>query len=98
MVGLSTTGQDENGHNRSYVKEVFGPIASLACTTKGEQYLDDMNRCFLLAVDESEAQTAAHFGVSKTSGCRRELIKAKREEFVVVYAECFTDVETDWRW
>ncbi len=57
MVSLSTTGQDEQGHNRSYVKEVYGPIASLACTTKGELYLDDMNRCFLLAVDEGEAQT-----------------------------------------
>ncbi len=57
MVSLSTTGQDERGHNRSYVKEVYGPIASLACTTRGEVYLDDMNRCFLLAVDESEDQT-----------------------------------------
>ena len=56
-VSLSTTGQDEKGHNQAYVKTVYGPIASLACTTKGELYLDDMNRCFLLAVDESEAQT-----------------------------------------
>ena len=56
-VSLSTTGQDEKGHNQAYIKTVYGPIASLACTTKGELYLDDMNRCFLLAVDESEAQT-----------------------------------------
>ncbi len=57
MLSQSTTGQDENGHNRSYIREVYGPIASLACTTKGELYLDDMNRCFLLAVDESDEQT-----------------------------------------
>jgi len=57
MVSQSTTGQDEHGQNRSYVKQVYGPIASLACTTKGELYLDDMNRCFLLAVDETDEQT-----------------------------------------
>ena len=57
MVSSSTTGQDENGNARSYIKVVCGPVASLACTTKGDLYLDDMNRCFLLAIDESEAQT-----------------------------------------
>ncbi len=57
MVSSSTTGQDDQGNNRSFVKLVYGPIASLACTTKGELYLDDMNRCFLMAVDESQAQT-----------------------------------------
>ena len=58
MVSTSTTGQDKEGNSRSFVKQVFGPIASMSCTTKGELYLDDMNRCFLLAVDESSAQTA----------------------------------------
>ena len=82
MVGLSTTGQDENGHNRSYVKEVFGPIASLACTTKGEQYLDDMNRCFLLAVDESEAQTGRILEYQKRVAAG-EIDKSKKEEFVL---------------
>lgn len=58
MVSTSTTGQDKDGNSRSFVKQVFGPIASISCTTKGELYLDDMNRCFLLAVDETAAQTA----------------------------------------
>lgn len=57
MVSTSTTGQDDNGNSRSFIKQVFGPIASMSCTTKGELYLDDMNRCFLLAVDETKSQT-----------------------------------------
>ena len=57
MVSTSTTGQDDTGNNRSFIKKVYGPVASIACTTKGELYLDDMNRCFLLAVDESKTQT-----------------------------------------
>jgi len=36
---------------------VFGPIASLSATTKGEIYEDNMSRCFLLSVDESPEQT-----------------------------------------
>jgi DNA primase len=37
---------------------VKGPIASLACTTRGEIYEDNMSRVFLIAVDESAEQTA----------------------------------------
>jgi hypothetical protein len=37
---------------------VRGPIASLACTTRGEIYEDNMSRVFLIAVDESPEQTA----------------------------------------
>lgn len=58
MLSSSTTGQDEKGNNRAYEKIVYGPIASMACTTKGEIYEDNMNRCFLIAVDESAGQTA----------------------------------------
>jgi DNA primase len=47
----------ENGQITSGQKTVKGPIASLACTTKGEIYEDNMSRCFLVAVDESESQT-----------------------------------------
>lgn len=57
MLSSSTTGQDEKGNNRAYEKIVYGPIASMACTTKGEIYEDNMNRCFLIAVDETREQT-----------------------------------------
>jgi len=79
MVSLSTTGQDEKGHNRSYVKEVYGPIASLACTTKGDLYADDMNRCFLLAVDESEEQTERILKYQKRAAAG-EIISDEKEK------------------
>jgi DNA primase len=57
MITSSTTGQDEKGNIRAYEKTVFGPIASLSCTTRGEIYEDNMSRCFLIAVDETREQT-----------------------------------------
>lgn len=57
MLSTSTTGQDEKGNLRSYEKVVYGPIASLACTTRGEIYEDNMSRCFVIAVDETMEQT-----------------------------------------
>lgn len=48
----------ENGQITSGQKTVKGPIASLACTTHGEIYEDNMSRVFLIAVDESPEQTA----------------------------------------
>lgn len=47
----------EDGRITSGQKTVRGPIASLACTTRGELYEDNMSRVFLVAVDESAAQT-----------------------------------------
>lgn len=57
MLSTSSTGQDEQGYSRAYQKIVYGPIASLACTTRGEIYEDNMGRVFLIAVDESREQT-----------------------------------------
>lgn len=48
----------DNGQITSGQKTVRGPIASLACTTRGELYEDNMSRVFLVAVDERGAQTA----------------------------------------
>jgi hypothetical protein len=57
-IASSTSGKDgQDGEMRGFVKEVFGPIASLSATTKGEIYEDNMSRCFLVAVDESQEQT-----------------------------------------
>ena len=47
----------ESGQITQGEKKVRGPIASLACTTRGEIYEDNMSRCFLIAVDESTEQT-----------------------------------------
>ena len=47
----------DNGQITSGQKTVKGPIASLACTTRGEIYEDNMSRVFLIAVDESTEQT-----------------------------------------
>jgi DNA primase len=49
--------KDEQGNISTGEKYVEGPIASLACTTKGEIYEDNMGRVFLIAVDESLEQT-----------------------------------------
>jgi DNA primase len=57
MITSSTTGQDEKGNIHAYEKVVYGPIASLSCTTRGEIYEDNMSRCFVIAVDETGEQT-----------------------------------------
>jgi len=53
----STSLKDSNGSITGGEKTVRGPIASLACTTKGEIYEDNVSRSFLIAVDESKKQT-----------------------------------------
>lgn len=54
----STSVRGEDGRIRAAMRTVRGPVASLAATTHGEIYEDNMSRCFLVAVDESEEQTA----------------------------------------
>ncbi|QHS58030.1 CHC2 zinc finger domain-containing protein [Chitinophaga agri] len=60
----------DNGQITSGQKTVRGPIASLACTTHGELYEDNMSRVFLVAVDESGEQTRRIIGYQnrKASG------------------------------
>ena len=83
-LSSSTSGQDANGHIGSYIRWVYGPIASLACTTKGELYLDDMNRCFLMAVDESLEQTRAVLRHQKLAAAGKlDKEKQKRIQLVI---------------
>ena len=56
-LNSATSVKLENGQIVSGEKRVKGPIASLACTTQGEIYEDNMSRVFLIAVDESKEQT-----------------------------------------
>lgn len=60
----------ENGQITSGQKTVKGPIASMACTTRGEIYEDNMGRVFLIAVDESSEQTRRiiHYQNEKAAG------------------------------
>ncbi|OAV44945.1 toprim domain-containing protein [Lewinella sp. 4G2] len=55
----STSIKDESGNIRGVVRTVEGPVASLAATTHGEVYEDNLSRCLVVAVDESEEQTRA---------------------------------------
>lgn len=58
MINSSTSGKNEHtGEISGFIKTVYGPIASLSATTKGEIYEDNMSRCFLVSVDESQEQT-----------------------------------------
>ena len=49
--------KDEAGRIRSGRRIVRGPVASLACTTRGSVYEDNISRMLLVAVDESGEQT-----------------------------------------
>lgn len=53
----STSIKDKNGSISGGERIVRGPIASMACTTKGDMYEDNVSRSFLIAVDESKEQT-----------------------------------------
>ena len=55
----STSIKDESGEIFAKVRTVEGPVASLAATTRGEVYEDNLSRCLVVAVDESEEQTRA---------------------------------------
>jgi hypothetical protein len=42
----------------------------MACTTKGEIYEDNMNRCFLIAVDETQEQDWADYPIPEQKSIR----------------------------
>ncbi len=57
IISSTSTKDEGSGQIRAQIKRVRGPIGSIATTTRGEIYEDNMSRIFLLAVDESKAQT-----------------------------------------
>jgi DNA primase/energy-coupling factor transporter ATP-binding protein EcfA2 len=57
MLNSQVSVKDEEGNFNTVVKTVYGPIASLSATTKGEIYEDNMSRSLVIAVDESAEQT-----------------------------------------
>lgn len=80
----------ENGQITSGQKTVRGPIASLACTTRGEVYEDNMSRVFLIAVDESAQQTRRiiEYQNKKAAG----LIDYKKELEVKAFIQRFISI------
>ncbi|WP_264554478.1 hypothetical protein [Flavobacterium sp. N1861] len=56
-LSSSVSIKDKKGNIKSTKKEVKGVFSSLSATTKGEIYEDNMSRSFLLAIDESTAQS-----------------------------------------
>ena len=84
MLSSSTSGKDEQGNIRSYERIVYGPIASLCCTTRGQIYEDNMGRCFLIAVDETAEQThrIIRFQNHKASGKVNSQAQGQATEFI----------------
>jgi DNA primase len=56
-LSSTITLKGENGKMDNAEILAEGPISSLMCTTRGAVYEDNMSRCLLVAVDESEEQT-----------------------------------------
>ncbi len=65
----STTTKTEEGKLVAIERTVRGPVASISCTTRGEIYEDNMSRVFLIAVDESPAQTKRIIHYQQQTAC-----------------------------
>jgi DNA primase len=84
MIISSTSTKDDNGNISAQEKTVYGPIASMSCTTKGEIYEDNMSRCFIIAVDESAEQSkkVIQYQNMKASGQIDEVKEKQCTEFI----------------
>jgi DNA primase len=80
----------DNGQMTSGKKRVRGPIASMACTTHGEVYEDNMSRVFLIAVDESTEQTKKiiEYQNKKAAG----LIDSRKEQEIKNFLQQFISI------
>jgi DNA primase len=80
--------KDESGKIASGHKTVKGPIASMACTTNGSVYEDNVSRMFVIAVDESKEQTRRIIAyqnaksAGKTDGRKENGIKQQLQNLV----------------
>jgi predicted transcriptional regulator len=55
-ISKTVTIKDKNGNTKTIHLKVYGPVCIAGCTTKENLYEDNANRCFLIYIDESEAQ------------------------------------------
>jgi len=81
--GLSVKNEN-SGRFNTIQKKVKGPIGSIATTTKGEIYEDNMSRVFLLAVDESKDQTnrIINYLNKKSSGMINKIQEKETKNFI----------------
>jgi energy-coupling factor transporter ATP-binding protein EcfA2 len=77
QLSSSTSQKDENGNIRSAQRIVRSPMASICATTHGQVYEDNMSRLFIIAVDESQEQTARIMDYQKQKAAG--LINAEKE-------------------
>lgn len=91
----STSSKTESGEIVAMAKTVRGPIASIACTTKGEIYEDNMSRVFLIAVDESREQTMriVDYQQSRAAGIIKKKDEKKMIEFIQNVARLLASYE-----
>jgi DNA primase len=85
MLCSSTTGQDEKGNIRAFERVVYGPIASMACTTRGDVFEDNLSRCFTLAVDETWEQTVKIIAYQNKKSAGQ--IEGKREQQITEFLQ-----------
>jgi DNA primase len=87
MIKSSAAVKDEQGNINTGERFVQGPVASLACTTHGALYEDNMGRVFLIAVDESLEQTRRiiEYQNKKSAG----LIDEQQEKQASLFIERF---------
>jgi predicted transcriptional regulator len=55
-ISKTITVKDKNGNTKTIHLKVHGPVCIAGCTTKESIYEDNANRCFLINLDESQAQ------------------------------------------
>lgn len=81
VLRSSVTIKDKKGNNKSSHKIVKGQFSSLSATTKGETYEDNMNRSFIVAVNESEEQTERiiHYQNQRNAG---EIDRSEQEKAI----------------
>ena len=84
ILSSSTSLKNENGHIQGTVRIVRGPIGSLATTTRGEMYQDNMSRVFIIAVDESQGQTEKiiRYQNQKATGIINKNEEAETKRFI----------------
>jgi len=84
VLRSSVTIKDKKGNNKSSHKIVKGQFSSLSATTKGELYEDNMNRSFIVAINESEGQTEKiiHYQNQRNAGIINKEAEQKAINFI----------------
>ncbi|WP_299436478.1 CHC2 zinc finger domain-containing protein [uncultured Maribacter sp.] len=92
QVSSGVSIKDKKGTIKSTTKIVRGVFSSMSATTKGSIYEDNMNRSFVLAVDESVAQTSKviHYQNKRYAG---EISKTKEQEAKEVLQEFIRNLQ-----